>query len=86
MALIRPQIPALRQQVLETIRQHGLCKPDDTLIVAVSGGADSVALLDLLANLPGFPLSLVIAHLNHCLRGEASNNDQQFVADTVAQE
>lgn len=71
----------LRLRVLNDLRQHGLCKPHDTLIVAVSGGSDSVALLDILANLPDFPLSLVAAHLNHCLRGTESDHDEQFVRE-----
>lgn len=52
----------------------------ETVVVAVSGGADSVALLDLLARCRHPRLSLVVAHLNHCLRGEASDADQAFVA------
>jgi tRNA(Ile)-lysidine synthase len=38
-----------------------------------------VALLDLLATLPDFPLTLIVAHLNHCLRGDESDGDQRFV-------
>ena len=50
------------------------------VIVAVSGGADSVCLLHILRELA--PASLVgVAHLNHQLRGEASDQDEQFVAD-----
>jgi tRNA(Ile)-lysidine synthase len=60
------------------IRKHNLLKPDDTVIVAISGGADSTALLDLLTRLPGFSLKLISAHLNHCLRGEESDRDQEF--------
>lgn len=84
MALIARQVAALRRQVLETLRHHALCAPGDTLIVAVSGGADSVALLDLLATLPDLPLSLVVAHLNHCLRGGESDGDERFVAELAA--
>lgn len=58
--------------------------PDDwrrwTVVVAVSGGADSVAMLRCLANLKG-PAEgdLVVAHFNHQLRGADSDGDQQFV-------
>ncbi len=58
--------------------QH-LCTPGDCLIVGVSGGADSVALLHLLHTVPQFPLRLVVAHLNHCLRGADSDADEAFV-------
>jgi tRNA(Ile)-lysidine synthase len=47
------------------------------LIVAVSGGADSVALLHLL--LEAGHRNLVVAHFNHCLRGRASDTDASFV-------
>lgn len=70
---------SIHHKVLDAIRQFNLCQPADRLIVGVSGGADSVALLDLLATLPDFPLTLIVAHLNHCLRGNESDGDQRFV-------
>lgn len=55
------------------------------LVVAVSGGADSIALLRLLvlARPPGTPL--VLAHLNHLLRGLAGDSDEAFVGELHAQ-
>jgi tRNA(Ile)-lysidine synthase len=50
-----------------------------TGVVAVSGGADSVALLRALADSPP-PPDLVVAHLNHRLRGTDSDSDAAFVA------
>ncbi|MEI6209120.1 MAG: tRNA lysidine(34) synthetase TilS [Desulfuromonadales bacterium] len=61
-----------------TIRELCLFQPDDTIIVAISGGADSTALLDLLGRLPGYRLGLVAAHLNHSLRGDNSDSDEEF--------
>ena len=75
----------LHHKLLDAIHQFNLCQPGDCLIVGVSGGADSVALLDLLATLPNFPLTLVVAHLNHCLRGDESDADQQFVQQLATQ-
>ncbi|HXC93899.1 MAG TPA: tRNA lysidine(34) synthetase TilS, partial [Geobacteraceae bacterium] len=69
----------LRKKVLQFIRELNLLTPGETVVVAFSGGADSTALLDILANLPGFPLNLVAAHLNHMLRGEESDGDERFV-------
>src|SRR3979409_2207670 len=61
-------------------------KPGDRICVAVSGGADSVALLltlhaanSTIRDSLGIGLSSV--HINHNLRGEESNADQQFVED-----
>jgi tRNA(Ile)-lysidine synthase len=57
------------------------------VVVAVSGGADSVALLRALdeARDARAPVLLLIAHLNHQLRGEESNRDEEFVAALHAQ-
>ncbi|RII30567.1 MAG: tRNA lysidine(34) synthetase TilS [Geobacter sp.] len=71
----------LSKRIARTIREQRLFEPEDTLIVAISGGADSTALLDLLATLPGFAPRLVAAHVNHCLRGEDSNADEQFARE-----
>jgi len=74
----------LHQKVLYAIQQRSLCQRNDCLIVGVSGGADSVALLDLLTSLPDFPLTLIIAHLNHLLRGDESTADEHFVRERAA--
>jgi tRNA(Ile)-lysidine synthase len=75
---------ALVSRIVDTITVHKLFYPGATLVVGVSGGADSVALLDLLLRLPGFDLTLVVAHLNHCLRGEESDADEQFCRELAA--
>lgn len=57
---------------------------DQMMVVAVSGGADSVALLDALVCLRDCketPKKLVVAHLNHLLRGDESDADETFVRD-----
>ena len=62
-----------------------MLRPGDRVAVAVSGGADSVALLHLLLGLReklGVVLSLV--HFNHKLRGKASDADEKFVAKLAA--
>jgi tRNA(Ile)-lysidine synthase len=56
----------------------------DSIVAAVSGGADSVALLDALARFQrsaGQPGSIIVAHLNHQLRGEESDEDEAFVRE-----
>lgn len=69
---------------MKTIGAHSLFVSGDTVVVAVSGGADSVALLDILACLTEFSLNLVVAHLNHSLRGAESDGDETFVRELAA--
>ncbi len=72
----------LVQSVLEYIRRQKLLKAGDRVGIAVSGGADSVALLRLLLESRrelGIVLSVV--HFNHKLRGAEADADQQFVAE-----
>lgn len=75
----------LRHKILRFIRQKELFSQGDLVVAAVSGGADSVALLDILLHLPGFRVALVVAHLNHNLRGAESDEDEAFVRDLAAQ-
>jgi len=65
----------------QVLRDNGLIAPGGKVLVAVSGGADSIALLHLLQRLSGaFPFSLVAAHLDHRLRPE-SLEDAEFVGE-----
>jgi tRNA(Ile)-lysidine synthase len=72
----------LLQKVAQYIQENELLRGKDTVVVAVSGGADSVALLDILSSLGG--LRLVVAHLNHLLRGNDSDCDAAFVEGLAA--
>lgn len=77
--------PGLTGSVLEIIRRENLVVPGDSVLVAVSGGADSTALLHILAGLaPGLGVNLAVAHLNHQLRGGESDEDQTFVEQLAA--
>lgn len=66
----------MRDKVLAFCRREGLLESETPVVCAVSGGADSVALLHCLREL-GVPVTA--AHYNHCLRGEASDGDEAFV-------
>ncbi len=78
---MRAKHTKLHQQVLKTIRSHGMLPPGSRVGVAVSGGADSVALLLLLEELRAkLGITLLVLHFNHSLRGAESEADEQFVA------
>ena len=63
------------------INKHSMLCDDDKVVVALSGGADSVALLLSLIEL-GYSVSCV--HVNHNLRGDESDRDEAFCVDLCA--
>ena len=77
----RPQ-PSLVHRVAAVVRTRGLIDRGDRIVVAISGGPDSVALLSLLHELAStLDLSLWAAHFNYGLRGVESDGDAAFVVD-----
>jgi tRNA(Ile)-lysidine synthase len=70
--------------------RYSMLAPGDRVVAAVSGGPDSVCLLSVLCELAGrlgTPSGVTlagVAHLNHKLRGEASDEDERFVAALAA--
>jgi tRNA(Ile)-lysidine synthase len=74
--------PPLEQRVFDFIRQHRLVLASEKLVVAVSGGADSVCLLHILVGLKEeLKIKLHLAHLNHQLRDAESEADADYVSD-----
>jgi len=70
----------LVEKVKKTIEKYSMLNEGDRVVVAVSGGPDSVALLYLLKQIENeYDLKLFVAHLNHKLRGKESDKDQEFV-------
>jgi len=64
----------------QTIRRFNMLQKGDRVIVACSGGPDSVALLHLLNQIKEkYDLKLFVAHINHKLRGQESDEDERFV-------
>jgi len=79
-------VHALAERLLKTIRKQESIRAGDRLAVAVSGGADSVALLCLLLELRAeLGIVLSVAHVNHKLRGKESDEDERFVAELARQ-
>ncbi|MGO5114023.1 tRNA lysidine(34) synthetase TilS [Candidatus Avoscillospira sp. LCP25S3_F1] len=73
----------LTDKVLDWCRTQRLLAPGDAVTVALSGGADSVALLHVLLHLP-LSLTVSAAHFNHHLRGAESDRDETFCRDLCA--
>lgn len=72
----------MRNKLLAFLREHNMVQPGDTVICAVSGGADSMALLWAMYLLKEkLGIRLEAAHFNHNLRGEESRSDAVFVKD-----
>ena len=74
---------ALRERVEQHIRGHGLIEPGGAVCCLVSGGADSTCLWHVLRAL-GYSVSTL--HVNHLLRGDASERDARFCAEVLAAE
>ena len=74
------KVDKLVKNVYETIMASGMICQGDSVVVGVSGGADSVCLLSVLKNLQmSMALQLTAVHIHHGLRGEAADRDRDFV-------
>lgn len=70
----------MEQQFSHNLRQACALAPGSHVLMAVSGGADSVAMLRLFVSVrAGFPLTLSCAHVEHGIRGKDSLDDLSFV-------
>ncbi|WP_333860207.1 tRNA lysidine(34) synthetase TilS [Clostridium sp.] len=68
------------ENVLSTIEENKMFDRGDKVIVAVSGGPDSICLLHILHVLKKrLGITLYAAHVNHCLRGEEGDEDEKYV-------
>ncbi len=72
----------MNSKALSTLRRYNMLERGDRVIAAVSGGADSMALLCFLLEIKAeYSLSLSVCHVNHLLRGEEAERDEKFVED-----
>ena len=75
----------VRAAVLRSLREYDMLSGAHTVVCALSGGADSVCLADVLLSLaPELGFRLECAHFNHMLRGAESDRDERFVRDWCA--
>lgn len=73
----------MREKVLETIKKHNLIQDGDKLVLAVSGGPDSMAMLNILKEIQKeniIKFCFCVAHVNHMIREEAKQ-DEKYVED-----
>ncbi|HAR92364.1 MAG TPA: tRNA lysidine(34) synthetase TilS [Eubacterium sp.] len=70
----------MKKKVLEFIRKNKLVKKGNSVVLGVSGGADSICMLKLLSDLQKrLGISLYVLHINHMIRGEEADQDAAFV-------
>ncbi|MCB2146419.1 MAG: tRNA lysidine(34) synthetase TilS [Deltaproteobacteria bacterium] len=75
----------LLSTVEQTLATHHMIDPGDRVLVGVSGGPDSMALLHLLSRLANdLKVGIGVAHLNHCLRGASAARDAEVVRRAAA--
>lgn len=70
----------IESKVLNTINEYKMFNINDRVLIGVSGGPDSMCLLNILYILrEKLNISISVAHVNHCLRGFESDKDEEFV-------
>ena len=73
-------INMLKEQVLNTIKKYDLINENDKIICGVSGGPDSICMLDILKDLKEeLKFELIVCHINHLIREEAISDEEYVV-------
>ena len=69
-------------RVIKWIEENKLIEKGDTVVCAISGGVDSIVLLDILNKIKNnLDIKLLAAHFNHHIRGDESDRDQEFTKE-----
>ena len=69
----------MRDKVVDTIKKYNLIETGDKIVLGVSGGPDSICMLDILNNIKkDFGFEIYVAHINHMIR-EESIDDEKYV-------
>lgn len=76
---MKSEVSRIEAKINEAIFKYGMLENAGTVIIGVSGGADSMALLSFFEKNFGAKLNIIAAHVNHCLRGDESDRDEAFV-------
>ena len=70
-------------RVKKTLKKYNMLTQGEKVVLGVSGGADSIAMLYALNELIDYGLELIVAHLNHGIREEEAKRDSDFVKETA---
>lgn len=77
----------LINKIKDIIKEYNMINIGDKVVVGVSGGPDSMCLLNVLCFLRSeYKLTIIVAHINHCLRGNDSDDDEEFVRNYCKEE
>lgn len=72
----------MKDRILEIITEHKLIEEGDNILIGLSGGPDSMALLYLLLDIrEEIDFNIIVAHVNHGVRGEDALEDEKFVEE-----
>ena len=70
----------MKQKVKETIKKYNLINSGDRIVLGVSGGPDSIAMLDILRKLRDeIKFEIYVVHINHNIRGKDADEDEEYV-------
>ena len=73
----------MKEKVLETIKKYNLIENGDKIVIGVSGGPDSITLLNVLIEIKQektIDFDMVVCHINHMIRQEAAE-DEEYVSN-----
>ena len=69
----------MKNKVIETIKKYNLIEPKDKIVLGVSGGPDSISMLNILNEIKDeLNFEIYVAHINHMIREEAED-DEKYV-------
>lgn len=72
----------MKIKAIRAIERHQMLHPGDTVLAALSGGADSMALLHVLYSLKDeYNIKIIAAHFNHGIRGDEAKRDENFCVE-----
>lgn len=70
----------MKEKVIKYIKENNMLNKNDSIVIGVSGGSDSMCLFSILLELKNeYNLKLYVVHINHCLRGKDADKDMEYV-------